>query len=184
MDGKDADLILERQRCTMSSEARVLGKHLRTRFGSGDQDILFLHTAGSDGRQYHGVGRVARSMLIQQVMNDPRLLERDLRMTVFDLPSHGRSFPPFTSLPGSHFNSEDRYIEVIGAIIKKLGLRKTIVSQTCCEEVHSSETGVRRFHGRTHLSSCCVAQRRSWSICYYTCTRMRVRPHPRRVRQC
>jgi hypothetical protein len=26
------------------------------RNGEGSQDIVFLHTAGSDGRQYHGVG--------------------------------------------------------------------------------------------------------------------------------
>lgn len=55
------------------------------------------------------------------------MLELDLRMTVFDLPSHGRSFPPYDSVPGEHFNSEDRYIEIIGAMIKKLGLNKTIV---------------------------------------------------------
>ncbi|KAK1922506.1 Alpha/Beta hydrolase protein [Papiliotrema laurentii] len=83
--------------------------------GTGTQDILFLHTAGSDGRQYHGV------------MNDQRLLAKDLRMTVVDLPSHGRSFPPYNSLPGAHFNSEDRYIEFISAVIRHLKLNKTIV---------------------------------------------------------
>ncbi|KAI5474790.1 hypothetical protein MNV49_002480 [Pseudohyphozyma bogoriensis] len=82
--------------------------------GTGDHDILFLHTAGSDGRQYHGV------------MNDPRMLSR-IRMTIFDLPGHGRSFPPPGYHPGQHYNSEDRYIEVIGAIIRALDLKKTIV---------------------------------------------------------
>lgn len=60
-------------------------------------------------------------------MNDPRMLALDLRMTVFDLPSHGRSFPPYDSVPGDHFMSEDKYIEVIAAMIKRLGLNKTIV---------------------------------------------------------
>lgn len=45
--------------------------------GDGKQDIMFLHTAGSDGRQYHGV------------MNDPRML-KECRMFAVDLPGHGR----------------------------------------------------------------------------------------------
>jgi pimeloyl-ACP methyl ester carboxylesterase len=60
-------------------------------------------------------------------MNDARMLARNLRMTVFDLPSHGRSFPPDDSVPGEHYNSEDRYIEIIAAMIKKLSFKKTIV---------------------------------------------------------
>jgi hypothetical protein len=113
----------------------------KRRSGSGTQDILFLHTAGSDGRQYHGVRRIRRrprvsgAELTGQVMNDPRMLGRDLRMTVFDLPSHGRSFPPASSVPGEHYNSEDRYIEIISALIKHLGLKKTIVGRTVVDPV-------------------------------------------------
>lgn len=48
--------------------------------GTGPQQIVFLHTAGSDSRQYHGV------------MNDSRMREQ-CTMIAFDLPAHGRSFP-------------------------------------------------------------------------------------------
>lgn len=49
--------------------------------GSGEQDIVFLHTAGADGRQYHGV------------MNHSTMREK-CNMVAFDLPGHGKSFPP------------------------------------------------------------------------------------------
>jgi len=60
--------------------------------GEGDQQILFLHTAGSDSRQYHGV------------MNDPRMLAK-CRMTAVDLPAHGRSFPYEGYWPGKSIMS-------------------------------------------------------------------------------
>ncbi|EME38348.1 hypothetical protein DOTSEDRAFT_75781 [Dothistroma septosporum NZE10] len=82
--------------------------------GEGDQDIVFLHTAGSDSRQYHGV------------LNDERMRKR-CRMVAFDLPAHGRSFPYEGYWPGTHTNSEDSYIACIAAFIKKLGLNKPIV---------------------------------------------------------
>lgn len=44
--------------------------------GEGDIPIVFLHTAGSDSRQYHGV------------MNDERMLKKS-RMYAIDLPAHG-----------------------------------------------------------------------------------------------
>ncbi|KAL1645183.1 hypothetical protein SLS58_003888 [Diplodia intermedia] len=82
--------------------------------GVGKQQLLFLHTAGSDSRQYHGV------------MNDRRLRER-LTMYAFDLPAHGRSFPPQGYLPGSHTTTEDAYVGCIAAVIQKLQLNKPIV---------------------------------------------------------
>ncbi|KAK4548161.1 hypothetical protein LTR36_010030 [Oleoguttula mirabilis] len=82
--------------------------------GEGDQDILFLHTAGSDSRQYHGV------------LNDEKMRQK-CRMTVFDLPAHGRSFPYEGYWPGMHTNTEDSYVGCIAAVIKKLGLNKPIV---------------------------------------------------------
>lgn len=80
----------------------------------GKQEILFLHTAGSDGRQYHAV------------MNDPRMLAV-CRMTVIDLPGHGRSFPSESQIPGRHGNSEDAYIGCIAEVIKTLKLEKPII---------------------------------------------------------
>ena len=55
--------------------------------GDGDQEILFLHTAGSDSRQYHGV------------MNDERMLKK-CKMTAVELRANGRSFPYQGYWPG------------------------------------------------------------------------------------
>ena len=55
--------------------------------GSG-QDVLCMHTAGADGRQFHGL------------MADPRIVERH-RLTSFDLPWHGKSPPPEGEIQGS-----------------------------------------------------------------------------------
>ncbi|KAI7544739.1 hypothetical protein KC331_g6623 [Hortaea werneckii] len=82
--------------------------------GSGQQPIVFLHTAGSDGRQYHGV------------MNDERMLKA-CHMYAMDLPAHGRSFPYETYWPGVHTNTEDAYVGCIAAFVKKLGLVKPII---------------------------------------------------------
>ncbi|KAK4918027.1 hypothetical protein LTR49_014165 [Elasticomyces elasticus] len=82
--------------------------------GEGDQDIVFLHTAGSDARQYHGV------------LNNEHMRQK-CRMTAFDLPAHGRSFPYEGYWPGMHTNTEDSYVGCIAALIKKLGLNKPIV---------------------------------------------------------
>lgn len=82
--------------------------------GEGKQQIVFLHTAGSDGRQYHGV------------MNDARMRKR-CTMYAFDLPGHGRSFPS-KSLPyGAYTNTEDSYVGIITAFVKGLGLRRPII---------------------------------------------------------
>lgn len=82
--------------------------------GVGKRQIVFLHTAGSDSRQYHGV------------MNDKRMRER-CTMYAFDLPGHGRSFPPKDYVPGSHTNTEDAYVGCIAEVIKKLQLSKPVV---------------------------------------------------------
>ena len=81
--------------------------------GEGEQEILFLHTAGADSRQYHGV------------MNDERMRAK-CKMYAFDLPSHGRSYPaqvPF----GAYSNTEDSYVGCIAAVIKKLALKRPVV---------------------------------------------------------
>lgn len=82
--------------------------------GTGDQDIVFLHTAGSDGRQYHGV------------LNDERMRQK-CNMIAFDLPAHGRSFPYEGYYPGMHTNTEDAYVGCIAALVKKLNLDKPII---------------------------------------------------------
>jgi hypothetical protein len=82
--------------------------------GHGQQGIVFLHTAGSDSRQYHGV------------MNDLKMREK-CNMIAFDLPSHGRSFPSEYQLPGQHTNNEDSYVGCITEVIKALKLHRPIV---------------------------------------------------------
>ncbi|UPX12698.1 uncharacterized protein EKO05_0003237 [Ascochyta rabiei] len=82
--------------------------------GEGKQQIVFLHTAGSDSRQYHGV------------MNDAQM-RRKCTMYAFDLPGHGRSFPSRNLPPGAHTNTEDSYVGIIAAFVKELGLRRPII---------------------------------------------------------
>lgn len=82
--------------------------------GEGKQPIVFLHTAGSDSRQYHGV------------MNDSRMRKK-CTMYAFDLPGHGRSFPSKSYYPGAHTNTEDSYVGIIAAFVKALGLRRPII---------------------------------------------------------
>jgi hypothetical protein len=55
--------------------------------GSG-RDVLCMHTAGSDGRQFHGL------------MADERITDGH-RLVSFDLPWHGKSPPPEGAVPGS-----------------------------------------------------------------------------------
>lgn len=78
------------------------------------QDILCLHTAGSDGRQFH------------RLMADQRLTN-DYRLTAFDMPWHGRSAPPAGALPGSWRLNTDFYVETIMAFIAASGLHRPIV---------------------------------------------------------
>ena len=81
--------------------------------GAG-QDVLCLHTAGSDGRQFH------------RLMADGRIT-RGHRLVAFDLPWHGRSAPPVGSLPGTWRMTTERYVQIIMGFIAAAGLRKPIV---------------------------------------------------------
>jgi len=74
--GRDAWIDIEKRRHRIYYEQAGVGR-----------DLLFLHTAGSDTRQFH------------RLMNDAGLL-REWRMTAFDLPWHGKSLPPEGGVPG------------------------------------------------------------------------------------
>ncbi|KAK0943340.1 hypothetical protein LTR48_000104 [Friedmanniomyces endolithicus] len=105
--------------------------------GSGPQPLLFLHTAGSDSRQYHSL------------MNTPALQTRTT-MYAFDLPAHGRSGLGSRQSPGGYALTESAYLEAIGAVIARLGLRDTIVcgasmaGHIClAAAIHARELGIR-----------------------------------------
>lgn len=81
--------------------------------GTG-RDVLCMHTAGSDGRQFHGL------------MADSRITEGH-RLVSFDLPWHGKSPPPEGAVPGSWRLNTDLYVDLIMGFIAAAGLQKPIV---------------------------------------------------------
>ncbi|KAF2275812.1 alpha/beta-hydrolase [Westerdykella ornata] len=83
--------------------------------GNGKQQIVFLHNGGADSRQFHGL------------MSGDRQLRQKLTMYAFDMPGHGRSFPPQKVPAGAYTNTEDGYVQIIGAFVKALGLRRPII---------------------------------------------------------
>lgn len=81
--------------------------------GAG-RDLLCLHTAGADARQFHGL------------MADPRITARH-RLVAFDLPWHGKSPPPDGAIPGAWRLNTDLYVELIMGFIAAAGLQRPIV---------------------------------------------------------
>ena len=77
--------------------------------GTG-RDVLCMHTAGADGRQFHGL------------MADPRITDGH-RLVAFDLPWHGKSPPPEGAIPGSWRLNTDLYVALIMGFIAAAGLR-------------------------------------------------------------
>ena len=103
----------------------VTGRYVRVELSTGvaqlfaeqageGRDLLFLHTAGSDGRQYH------------HLLADPEL-RAGWRMTAFDLPAHGRSTPPTGLGEGEWRLTTDRYVEAIVAAADALALERPVV---------------------------------------------------------
>jgi pimeloyl-ACP methyl ester carboxylesterase len=80
--------------------------------GSG-RDLLCMHTAGSDGRQFHGL------------MADSHIIEGH-RLVAFDLPWHGKSPPPGGAVPGSWRLNTDLYVDLIMGFIAASALDKPI----------------------------------------------------------
>lgn len=78
------------------------------------QEVVFLHTAGADSRQY------------RHLMNDPVLQER-YHMTALDLPWHGRSDALGPGLPGSYSLTTDLYAETVMAVVDALDLNSPMV---------------------------------------------------------
>ena len=114
-DGAPADL------------SAVTGRYVRVELETGarsssaeqageGRDLLFLHTAGSDGRQYH------------HLLADPELRSA-WRMTAFDLPAHGRSTPPSGLREGEWLLTTDRYVETIVACADALALERPVAAR-------------------------------------------------------
>ena len=80
--------------------------------GTG-REVLCMHTAGADGRQFHGL------------MADPRITA-DHRLVSFDLPWHGKSPPPEGAIQGSWRLNTDLYVELIMGFVAAAGLDKPI----------------------------------------------------------
>jgi pimeloyl-ACP methyl ester carboxylesterase len=80
--------------------------------GSG-RDVLCMHTAGADGRQFHGL------------MADARIVEGH-RLIAFDLPWHGKSPPPDGAIPGSWRLNTRLYVDLIMGFVAAAGLDKPI----------------------------------------------------------
>ena len=78
------------------------------------RDLLCLHTAGADGRQFHGL------------MADPRITAGH-RLVAFDLPWHGKSPPPDGAIPGSWRLNTELYVDLIMEFIAAAKLHRPIV---------------------------------------------------------
>src|SRR5438874_7964923 len=87
--------------------------------GSG-QDVLCMHTAGADGRQFNGL------------MADPRIVEHH-RLVSFDLPWHGKSPPPEGAIPGSWRLNTDLYVALIMASSPPRAWRNRWLSGRRCQ---------------------------------------------------
>lgn len=77
-------------------------------------DLLCLHTAGSDGRQFRAL------------LNDPDVLAR-YRVTVFDMPWHGKSSPPAGWQLDDYRLTSDNYVAQVMAIKNALSLDQPVV---------------------------------------------------------
>jgi pimeloyl-ACP methyl ester carboxylesterase len=80
--------------------------------GAG-RDIFCMHTAGADGRQFHGL------------MADPRITANH-RLVSFDLPWHGKSPPPEGAIPGSWRLNTDLYVDLIMGFIAAAKLDRPV----------------------------------------------------------
>ncbi len=79
----------------------------------GGRDILCMHTAGADGRQFHGL------------MCDERITANH-RLVSFDLPFHGKSPPPDGAIPGSWRLNTNLYVDLIMGFVAAMELDSPI----------------------------------------------------------
>ena len=94
----------------------VMGESCRIYFEEAGQGIplLCLHTAGSDARQY------------RHILCDDEVTNR-FRVVAFDMPWHGKSYPPVGYQDHDYELTTERYVETIRAVTAALNLAKPIV---------------------------------------------------------
>jgi pimeloyl-ACP methyl ester carboxylesterase len=123
--------------------------------GTG-RDILCMHTAGSDCRQFHGL------------MADPRITQGH-RLVAFDLPWHGKSLPPEGAVPGSWRLNTDLYVALIMGFVEAARLSKPVAlgasmsGEICLELAYRHPDA---FTGIVACEACERIERRqtSWAV--------------------
>ena len=76
--------------------------------------VLCLHTAGADARQY------------RHLMCDSEITER-FRIIAFDMPWHGKSYPPPGWQVGGYELTTHLYVETVRAVVRALALERPVV---------------------------------------------------------
>lgn len=77
-------------------------------------ELLLLHTAGSDSRQFH------------HLLNDERLTSQ-WKLVAFDLPGHGKSLPPAAWFDREYRLTNASYVEHVLSFVEQMGLRRPVV---------------------------------------------------------
>ncbi|HET7880106.1 MAG TPA: alpha/beta hydrolase [Acetobacteraceae bacterium] len=113
--------------------------------GTG-RDLLCLHTAGADGRQFH------------RLMADPRITGTH-RMIAFDLPWHGKSPPPAGAVPGRWRLNTDLYVALIMGFVEAAGLDKPIVLGASMSGEICLELAYRHPEAFTGIIACEASER-------------------------
>jgi len=96
--------------------AAIQGADCRIYFEEAGQGIplVCLHTAGADSRQY------------RHLLCDPEITSR-FRVLAFDMPWHGKSYPPDGHYDTDYELSTERYVETIRVFCASLGLQRPVV---------------------------------------------------------
>lgn len=76
--------------------------------------LVCLHTAGADGRQY------------RHLLSDPEITDR-YRIIAFDMPWHGKSYPPVDSQQTEYRLTTELYVDTILSFCRALGLDKPVL---------------------------------------------------------
>lgn len=103
----------------------IVGRYVRTEIGGRDHRLYFeeagqgiplvcLHTAGADSRQW------------RHLLNDPEVT-RNFRVLAFDMPWHGKSYPPEGWQKEEYRLTTAGYTEIIRAFCRTLELEKPVV---------------------------------------------------------